>query len=174
MADADAAAVASRWGLRSKEDKTMTDVSIEQGPTPHGAVRLIMEARGRRVRMLSRDHLDMIVATGETVTDESSPDGFWMEVRDSQNRTRHRQAIQDFADRTIEVFSGGPGDTIRRVDAGRRSRVVSVLVPDFGADHHLAVVRRAPGARGSFAHAVQDTELARFSLARDDDEAGAS
>jgi hypothetical protein len=146
----------------------MTDVPNDRAGAPHGAVRLILEARGRRVRMLSRDHLDMIVATGEAVTDDSSPHGFWMEVRDSQNRTRHRQTMQDFADQTIEVFSSGPGETMHRVDGGRRTRVMSVLVPDFGADHHLAVVRRPASGRRSFAR-HGETELGRFSLDGDDD-----
>jgi hypothetical protein len=135
-------------------------------PPPRGAVRLIFEYEGRRLRLVSRTPVDMLAAPTDSLTGHETHHGFWVEVRDGDGRALHRRVLADPTE-AAEVFSNEPGQNLKRVSEPPERGTFTVLVPRFEAADHLAVLA-SPRDAGPALRARSATELGRFSLTDND------
>ena len=134
-----------------------------------GAIRLIFEYDGDEIRLISRQHVDMLVPPTDALEGYEGQQGFWTEVRDTDGNILHRQILHDPIRRDAEVFSDDPAQSITRVPVERPAGVFVVLVPDLDATDHVALMNSPPGPPGLRAAA---TESLRVPL-RPDEEGGA-
>jgi hypothetical protein len=143
----------------------MSEHGLTQGPAPEsrGAIRLIFEYEGRRVRLLSRQRVDMLPPPSDPLVGEGQL-GFWVDVRDAGGRVLHHQVMQDPVRGDVEAFSDEPDVSVVRIPVSEPRGNFAVLVPALEAADHLALMSSAP-AEGVALRAA--TELARFSLADD-------
>jgi hypothetical protein len=109
-----------------------------------GAIRLTFEYDGEDIRLISRQHVDMLVPPTDAIEGYEGQQGFWAEVRDAEETTLYRQVLHSPIRYDAEVFSNDPERTIERVPVERATGVFSVLVPDFREADHLALMSSPP------------------------------
>jgi hypothetical protein len=129
-----------------------------------GAIRLIFEYDGDEVRLISRQHVDMLVSPSDALEGYEGQQGFWAEVRDADGTRLYRQILHDPIRRDAEVFSDDPQQSIARVPVERPTGVFFVLVPDLDEADHVALMNspsRPPGLRAAA------TETLRVPLRQD-------
>lgn len=148
----------------------MTDASDSRTPGP--AVRLICTADDDGVRVVSRRRLAKVVPPSEPLDDElvttTGRAGFWVEVRDADERVRYRRVLPDPLSGEVEV-PGGQGSFTRQTSA-QASATFALLVPDVPGADHVSLLRGGPPARGpqALGTAGRTGEIARLAL--DDEE----
>ena len=126
--------------------------------SPQGAWRLVCttDAEGR-IEVRSRRRVEMIVPPAGPLDDAARAAGFWVELRDAEERTQYRRAMPDPLEAEVEVPAEPGAEGFAHVRAPGR-RAFSVLVPDLDGADHVALVR---GGRGRRAGAQ---EIARLPL----------
>ena len=110
-----------------------------------GAIRLIFEYDGDEIRLISRQHVDMLVPPTDALEGYEGQQGFWTEVRDTDGNTLHRQILTDPIRRDAEAFSDDPAQSISRVPVERPAGVFVVVVPDLDTADHVALMNNPPG-----------------------------
>ena len=102
-------------------------------------LRLTFRAADGKVQLLSTERVEMICppAVGER-PEAGRHSGFWMELRDANDRVLfHRELDFPLGD-SVEVHS--PEGQIRRVFGAPRENVFEVLVPDDGGARSIALM----------------------------------
>jgi hypothetical protein len=112
----------------------------EREPTPR-AVRLICSAGEKGLRLVSRRRLEAVVPPSEPIGEESEQrrTGFWIEVRDAEERPVYRRVIADPLPDEIEVSA--EDGTFARRKAGAADATFALLVPDLDEADHVSLVR---------------------------------
>jgi hypothetical protein len=134
--------------------------------TPGRAVRLIFEYEGDRVRLVSQQDVDVAV----TAVDPSqvAPAGYYVDTRDTENRTLARVPAREAFGSSLEVFPQNPGEPITRVDVAQPRGAFTVVVPAPERTDHVTVLQLvAPQARepgGQPAGAAEVVDLVSFPL----------
>jgi hypothetical protein len=107
------------------------------------AWRVTFSYDGNRVRVIGKQRIDTIAPPddSESITDDAS--GFWIEVRDSEGRSLHRQSLANPLNDQLEVFSPDPSLPLHRIDAPTHATVFQVLVPDEPAGHDVVLHGRS-------------------------------
>ena len=95
------------------------------------ALRLRLSGDGDALRLQSVRPVDMLVPPSDP-TQTSGESGFWVEIRDGENRTLYRKSLGSVLQDTIEVFSDDPKETIARRPSPPGPRDFVVIVPDTG------------------------------------------
>jgi hypothetical protein len=140
----------------------------DQEPRPTRAVRLIFEYEGDRVRLVSEQPVEMAV-TGFDLTPALSP-GYYVDARDSADRTLARVAARDAFAASQEVFPEDPTQPITRVDVAEPRGAFTVVVPAADSTDHVTVLRleppeaAEPGAPAAAAAVPQVIDLVSFPL----------
>ena len=134
-------------------------VNAAQGPQRAWRLVCTTDAAGQ-VRVRSRRRVEMIVPSTGPLAEASPATGFWVELRDAEERTRYRRAMPDPLEAEIEVPAEPGGEGFAHVRAPGR-RTFSVLVPDIEGADHVALVR---GGRTRRAGAPRVEEIARLPL----------
>jgi hypothetical protein len=116
----------------------------EEYGTPPRAVRLICTADEQGVRVLSRRHLESVVPPSEPIGGEHEEkmqrrSGFWLELRDAEERPCYRRVVADPLPDEIEAPSAGGTFTRRKVLPG--STTFALLVPDLDEADHVSLLR---------------------------------
>ena len=154
----------------------MSDRGEERMPAPPQALRLTFAFEGAEVRLVSRQPIEMIAPPTDRLYGYEHEQGFWIEVRSSQDETVHRQVMHDPLRYDVEVFSPDPKESVVRRPVEKPSGSFSVVVPDLNEAEHVALLSSgAPSAaaRGMTPEAAARapsgpaTEFARFSLRPD-------
>lgn len=132
-------------------------------------LRLTFRAADGKVQLVSAERLEMICppSVGER-PEAGRHSGFWMELRDANDRTLFHRLLHSPLGDSVEVHS--PDGQIRREFGAPRENVFQALVPDDGAAQSIALMgesldpaelqekSRADKAEGG------SRELARFDL----------
>ena len=104
---------------------------------PPAAWRVTFTVEDGRVRAVGRQRVATMPPPDDTDIIGDDAAGYWVEVRDDEGRTLHRQAIANPLPDQMEVFS--PSEPLRHVDAPTGSGVFQVLVPDLPNGHEVIV-----------------------------------
>lgn len=136
------------------------------------SVRLTFEVSGGEVQLVGQQRVEMIAPPQVGEPPEAGVHGgFWMEMRDANDRPLFHRPIDPTLLNSVEVHE--PDRKIERHFGEVRDQVFEVVVPDDEAAAS-AVLFGEPLVRpkGRRKKAQGSTEIARFDLGRDD-EAGA-
>lgn len=153
-----------------------TDRSEQPSGRPsRKTIRLTFRAAGGEVRLIGHERLNMICPPSFGETPEAGKHGgFWMELRDSNDRVLFHRVLDTPLGDSVEVFS--PDGKIRREFGPPSERTFEVLVPDRDDASSVALVgeyldvakARKAQAEGRPEAASGARELARFELPKGD------
>ncbi len=144
----------------------MNDVR-PQGPgegQPRRTLRLTFRVRDGEVQLVSHERLEMICppSIGER-PEAGRHGGFWMELRDAQDRVLFYRLLQDPILSSVEVHS--PDGRIRREFGPVREAMFEVLLPDEAEARSLALMGEyLDPAMAREARAGGARELVRFDV----------
>lgn len=134
---------------------------------PQRAIRLIFEYEGDQLRLVTQQTVEMVV-TDASPTSADAP-GYYLDARDSGDRTLARVAAHGAFSRSTEVFPERHDEPIARIDAPRQRGAFTVTLPAVDEADHVTVVRIVQGAeRGAGVERVQPrvVDVASFPLSR--------
>jgi hypothetical protein len=137
---------------------------IEQSaPAPsERAVRLIFEYEDDNVRLVSAQHVEMIVPSSDPVEDYARQ-GCWVGLHDAQNRTLFRRVVPEALRNDVEGPSDAPGHPMVRRPLDRPAGTFVVVVPELAEAEAVTVWNNPhPVERARLARA--EGELARFPM----------
>ncbi|CAM5386167.1 hypothetical protein SGRIM128S_09626 [Streptomyces griseomycini] len=101
----------------------MTEPDYGPEPSePPTTVRLIFEYEGTDIRLISRRRVAMMPPPSDPLREREDAQGFWVEVRDAQQRPLYRRVMCDPVRRDVEVFSDEPEYSIARVPVDEPAR----------------------------------------------------
>ena len=144
----------------------MTEIEQYVPPPSERAVRLIFEFEGDNVRLVSAQHVDMIVPSSDPVEDYGSQ-GCWVALHDAQNRTLFRRVVPQAMRNDVEGPSDEPGHPMVRRPLERPAGMFVVVVPELAEAEQVTVWNNPqPEERERFARA--EGELARFPMPKRD------
>jgi hypothetical protein len=138
----------------------------ETGKPSRKTLRLTFEVVNGEVKLLKHQRVSMITppSVGER-PETGKHGGFWMELRDENDRGLFHRNLHSPAGDTVEVHS--PDGAIRREYAPPQESTFEVLVPDYGEAASIVLVgKKSGGAQPSMAaaSAPKTRELARFEI----------
>ena len=112
--------------------------------TPPRAVRLICTADEQGVRVISRRRLESVVPPSEPIgggheENMQRRSGFWVELRDAEERPCYRRVVADPLPDEVEAPSAGGTFIRRKVSPG--STTFALLVPDLDEADHVSLLR---------------------------------
>lgn len=113
-------------------------------PPAPASWRLTFEYEGDTVRLVGRQQVEMQAPPDESSLVEGAEDGYWVEVRDSDDQPVYRQVLHEPIQTEYEVFS--PEGSMRHVAAPEVKGVFQTVVPDLASGD--AVVLHGPSAQG--------------------------
>jgi len=134
---------------------------------PRRAIRFIFEYEGEQVRLVTQQTVDMVVA--DTSPPGADAPGYYLDARDSGERTIARVAAHGAFSRSTELFPERHEEPIARIDAQRQRGAFTVTLPELEQADHVTVVRVVAGAeRGPGLDRVQPraVDVASFPLSR--------
>jgi len=137
-------------------------MSVDSAPAPSGAVRLIFEYEGDRVRVVQQTPVDIAPSSLPVAKDEGS--GVFVEVRDAGDRTLARVPAPHDLSSSLEIFPERHDQPITRTDAARATGAFTVVVPVTPAADHVTIVRLAPGTGDARSSELRATDLVSFPL----------
>jgi hypothetical protein len=149
----------------------MPEIEQSAPPPSERAVRLIFEYEDDTVRLVSAQHVEMIVPSSDPVEDYVGQ-GCWVALHDAQNRTLFRRVVPQALRNDVEGPSDLPGHRMMRRPLERPAGTFVVVVPELAEAENVTVWNNPqPADRARFARA--EGELARFPMPkRGPDEAG--
>lgn len=132
------------------------------------SVRLIFEASGGEIRLISREPVNMMPPPPPPVTPEQGQSGVWAELRNADEKMIYHQILAQLSVPGIEVFSNDPKEGIYRVDSDK-PKIVVLVVPDTEEARSL-VIMGPPTAEAKdrlaadAVHHGGSEEIARFDI----------
>ncbi len=132
---------------------------------PRRATRFIFEYEGEQLRLVTQQTVEMVVA--ETIPSSGDVPGYYLDARDSGERTLARVAAPGAFSRSTEVFPERHDEPIARIDVQRQRGAFTVTLPALEQADHVTVVRVVAGAeRGAGLDRTQPrvVDLASFPL----------
>ena len=130
------------------------------------SVRLILEASGGEIRLISRELVNMMPPPSP-VAIERGQSGVWAELRTRDEKPVYQQILAQLSVPGMEVFSNDPKEGIHRVDSDRPKTII-LVVPDTEEARALVIMGPAdPQAKNRMAvDAIRggSDEIARFDL----------
>jgi hypothetical protein len=134
---------------------------------PTRAIRFIFEYEGEQLRLVAQQAVEMVLP--ETAQGGVDAPGYYLDARDSEERTLARAAAHGAFGRSTEVFPERHDEPIARIDVPRQQGAFTVTLPAVEQADHVTVVRvveeaeRGPGLERVQPRAV---DLASFPLTR--------
>ena len=132
---------------------------------PRRAIRFIFEYEGEQLRLVTQQTVEMVVP--DTVSTSADTPGYYLDARDSGNRTLARVAAPGAFSRSTEVFPERHEEPIARIDVQRQRGAFTVTLPVLDQADHVSLVRVVGGAeRGAGVEKVQSrvVDVASFPL----------
>jgi len=126
---------------------------------PSRTLRLTFEYEGTTVRLLSRQAVEMLAPPSDRTDEYANHAGFWVEVRDAEDRVLYRRILHHPIQWTREAPSGDPQRPFTRVPNDSKRGVFTVLVPDFPNAQHVRLVGSPPGEPARAAEEIMRVDL---------------
>ena len=104
---------------------------------PPRAWRVTFTVEDGKVRAVGKQRVATLPPPDDSDVISDDAAGYWVEVRDADGRTLHRQVIANPLADQREVFS--PSEPLHHVDAPGTTAVFQVLVPDDPNCHEIVV-----------------------------------
>lgn len=95
------------------------------------ALRLSFEYRGDQVRLVSRQRVEMRAPASDRTDEYEGHSGFWVEVRDVENRVIYRRVMHNPIRFEHEAPSGDPEKPFTHVKIEDPDGAFTLVVPDF-------------------------------------------
>ncbi len=137
-------------------------------------LRLTFQVAAGEVKLIKHRRVNMITppAIGEH-PETGKHGGFWMELRDENDRGLFHRTLISPAGDTVEVHS--PDGAIRREYVPSKESTFEVLVPDYGKATSIVLCGKKSGSAHTqpsiaAAAAPKTRELARFEIPEGDEE----
>jgi hypothetical protein len=137
-------------------------MNVDSAPPPSGAIRLIFEHDGDRVRIVQQAPVDIAPSSLPVTTGEGL--GVFVDVRDADNRTLARVPAPHALSSSLEIFPERHDQPIVRTDAPRATGAFTVVVPVIAGADHVTIVRVDASSSDDRAGALRTTDLVSFSL----------
>ena len=128
------------------------------------ALRLTLEYKDHQFRVLERHFLNKRTQPSDTILDKEKDkpqSGFWIELRDANERAVYRQVLHNPVPVSVEIHSADKHNPIRREINPNPECVFGLLIPDLPNAETLVIVSSPLKADAMFEPA---SDLARFSL----------
>ena len=109
---------------------------------PDHTVRLTFRYDGGEIELVDRELLEMLDAPSDAAPGPRGESGFWVELRDGEDRMLHRRVLADPFHQSVEVHFG-KGES-GRVPRAKQSGTFLVDLPDLPGADHLVVFSSAP------------------------------
>jgi hypothetical protein len=137
-------------------------MSVDSAAAPSGAIRLIFEYDGDRVRVVQQTPVD--IAPSSLPLARSEDGGVFVEVRDAGDRTLARVPVPHALSSSLEIFPERHDQPITRADAPRATGAFTVVVPVTPAADHVTIVRVAADTSDARGRELRATDLVSFPL----------
>ena len=134
---------------------------------PRRAIRFIFEYEGDVLRLVAQQTVEMVVA--EPGPGSADTPGYYLDARDSGDRTLARAAARGAFSQSAEVFPERHEEPIARIDARRQRGAFTVTLPAVEEADHVTIVRVVAAAeRGAGLDRTQPRaiDVASFPLSR--------
>ena len=125
------------------------------------AIRLTFSYVGNRIELTATQRLAMFVPPGDSLEADRERSGFWVEVRNADERPLFRQILHHPIETTREVFPSDPQGEIIRTPVADPRGVFSIVIPEIAGARVLALIG-SPSAADRRGEAAQ--EIARVDL----------
>jgi hypothetical protein len=139
---------------------------FEDTGMPKRSIRLTFRFKDGEIKLLEREFLDRIDPPSDPPAAPEGESGFWVELRDADNRTVHRRIMSNPFDQHVEVHSPEGGTS--RAHRKHLSGTFIVDLPDRPDAEQVALFSSAPphilGARAQAGSGFPATEVARVTL----------
>lgn len=136
----------SRAKARKAPAKAKTS---KTSPEPNKAMRLTFSYDGDNVKLLSQQHIEMIVPPSDAMKGYGTKQkGFWAELRSAADKTLYRTVMHNPTKNDAEVFPESPSENICREPAPKRRGVFVVVVPDVDKGEEVILCQSAPATKG--------------------------
>jgi hypothetical protein len=106
---------------------------------PRRAIRCIFEYEGEQLRLLTQQTVEMVVA--DTSPTSADAPGYYLDARDSSERTLARVAAHGAFSRSTEVFPERHEEPIARIDVPQQRGAFTVTLPAVEEADHVTLVR---------------------------------
>jgi len=130
------------------------------GPTR--VLRLTFSYEGNKIRLVSRQSVEMILPPSDPGQGYEGESGFWYSLNDPQERTVYRRVMQSPIRHDVEVFSDDPKESISRAEVSNPRGSFVLLVPDVAEARTLSLYSHS--LRPQSAATPSSSEIARFDL----------
>lgn len=141
------------------EDGTTRDVDEVKR-----SVRLVFEYQGEAITLVSQRKVAMVAPAPQRLTSRPNERGFWVELKDAQDRSLYRHVQNDPIQRHLEV-PADDGQHLSRVPIDEPAGRFSIIVPHLRDTRTVSLVEATERHQGERGSAV--AELARFDLELD-------
>lgn len=131
------------------------------------ALRLVFSYEGSDVRLVSRHRVRTSALPSDPTRTGEGQAGFWVEVRDSEERVLYRRVMPNPIASAVEVRSDDPERPLSWRELKQPRGSFTLLVPDLGTASSL-VLFGSPGRRGAPTGPAR--EIGRFDLSVGGDE----
>ena len=145
---------------------TCMDSSLAAAVRPrHRALRAFFEYKGREVRLVSVQALEMQAPPPQAIFPRSDERGSWFELRDQEGRTLYRRVLDNPIREDIEVITDDPDHPLSRT-LTEPEGIFYVIAPDIPQARELVIVAepaRRPRETGEL-EATAESNTYRFAL----------
>jgi hypothetical protein len=124
-------------------------------------MRLTFSYAGERILLTDAEQIAMFVPPGDSLEPAGEQSGFWLELRDRDERVVFRQLMHHPIETTREVFPVDPHGEFTHAPVASPRGVFSVIIPELAAARTLALVGSPADVRRQCEAA---RELVRFDL----------
>jgi hypothetical protein len=124
------------------------------------SLRLTFEYKGADVRLISQQSVEMMVPPSDRTDEYTNHAGFWIELRDREDRVVYRRIMHSPIQLDREAPSGDPQRTFTRVPADSAQGVFTVLVPDVAYARDVRLVGSPPSEPARAAKEILRVDLA--------------
>ncbi len=105
------------------------DYPFEAPQRPNRALRLIFSYKGSKPTLESRQEIEMTVPPSDRTYEYEQQSGFWVELRDLDDRVIYRRVMRNPMETEREAPSGDPKRPFTRVSPQNPQGTFAVLVP---------------------------------------------
>jgi IgA Peptidase M64/Ricin-type beta-trefoil lectin domain-like len=129
------------------------------------AIRMMFEYDDAGIRVVARQRLAKLALPSDPVTGYDAQQGFWVELRTSDQRTVYRRIMEDPFSQYLEVFSLDPERSIVRQQGNNHGRGMFIVeVPDAREADRLVVFSSAAPRLGCASASRPAIEVAQALL----------
>jgi len=132
------------------------------------ALRLTFTYEGENVNLVERQPIEKRARATDPILKEgeaSQYSGFWIELRDAENRTIYRRVLHDPIQSTVEVPSDKPNQSFERHTIKNPRGTFFVIIPDLDRTDSI-VIFNSP-LDPEFEGRAGSREIARFEVKSD-------